>query len=59
VVEKELSITDMFRFPTIRMLVDYLAQDSNGSNGATAVAKGSERAASRREALKSRRDRRR
>jgi hypothetical protein len=61
VVEKELSITDMFRFPTIRMLVAYLSRDGNGSNGtqATAVAQGSERAASRREALQNRRDRRR
>lgn len=59
VVGKELSITDMFRFPTIRSLADYLNQDSNGANGTqTAVEKSADRAASRREAMMQRRQRR-
>jgi acyl carrier protein len=56
VVEKEISITDMFRFPTIRALADYLNED-NGSNGTqTAVAQSVDRAASRREAMMQRRN---
>lgn len=56
VVDKELSITDMFRFPTIRALVDYLNLDGNGSQ--TAVAQSKDRAANRREKLAQRRNRR-
>jgi acyl carrier protein len=61
VVDREISITDMFRFPTIRSLVAYLSEDTNGSNGTkkSAVAKSSDRAATRREALKQRQHRRR
>jgi acyl carrier protein len=56
VVEKEISITDMFRFPTIRSLADYLNEE-NGSNGTqTAVEQSVDRAASRREAMAQRRN---
>ncbi len=55
VVEKEISITDMFRFPTIRSLADYLNQDSASNGTQTAVAQGADRAASRREAMMQRR----
>ncbi|MBK8985238.1 MAG: LLM class flavin-dependent oxidoreductase [Chloroflexi bacterium] len=55
-VAKPLAITDLFRFPTIRALVEFLDGQSNGqSNGtATAVTAGSDRAAARREALQGR-----
>ncbi|MCB8949260.1 MAG: hypothetical protein H6653_14715, partial [Ardenticatenaceae bacterium] len=57
IVEKEISITDMFRFPTIRALADYLNED--GDNGTqTAVEQSVDRAASRREAMMQRRERR-
>ncbi|WP_420630860.1 MupA/Atu3671 family FMN-dependent luciferase-like monooxygenase [Candidatus Leptofilum sp.] len=58
VVDKEISITDMFRFPTIRSLADYLNED-NGSNGTQkAVEQSVDRAASRREKMMQRRQRR-
>ena len=62
VVDKEISITDMFRFPTIRSLADYLNAD-DGSNGSehrspTAVEQSVDRAASRREAMMQRQQRR-
>ena len=62
VVEKPISITDMFRFPTIRTLADFLNEDSE-SNGSehrapTAVEQSVDRAASRREAMMQRRQRR-
>ncbi|MAT96290.1 MAG: hypothetical protein CL608_04035 [Anaerolineaceae bacterium] len=57
VVDKEISITDMFRFPTIRSLADYLNEDSeNGTQ--TAVEQSVDRAANRREAMMQRRQRR-
>ena len=58
VVEKEISITDMFRFPTIRTLADYLNEDANGNGTQTAVEQSVDRAASRREAMAQRRQRR-
>ena len=58
VVEKEISITDMFRFPTIRTLADYLNEDANGNGAPTAVEQSVDRAASRREAMMQRRKRR-
>ncbi|VAW36165.1 Polyketide synthase modules and related proteins, partial [hydrothermal vent metagenome] len=58
VVDKPLSITDMFRFPTVRSLVDYLNQDSNGNGSQTAVEQSADRAASRREKMMQRRNRR-
>ena len=59
VVEKEISITDMFRFPTIRALADYLNEDANGTNGMQkAVEQSADRAASRREKMAQRRQRR-
>ncbi|MCA9916752.1 MAG: hypothetical protein KC445_02320, partial [Anaerolineales bacterium] len=62
VVDKPISITDMFRFPTIRTLAEYLAEDT-GSNGSqnglqTAVAQSADRAASRRQAMLQRRQQR-
>lgn len=56
VVDKPIAITDMFRFPTIRSLVAYLDEGKNGENGAakTAVAKSTDRAAARREAMQNR-----
>ncbi|MCP4415137.1 MAG: non-ribosomal peptide synthetase, partial [Chloroflexi bacterium] len=60
ITEKKLSITDIFRFPTIRSLVAHLSQDSNGKgNGSqTAVKQSADRAASRREKMAQRRKRR-
>ena len=58
VVEKEISITDMFRFPTIRTLADYLNEDVNGNGTPTAVEQSVDRAANRREAMMQRRQRR-
>ncbi len=61
--DQPLSITDMFRFPTIRTLADYLNHNqghgqnghSNGHNGtATAVDKATDRAARRRQAMRQR-----
>jgi natural product biosynthesis luciferase-like monooxygenase protein len=54
-LEVNLSLTDIFRFPTIRSLAEYL-----GSDGAAAEAqrKGQDRAEARRESLRRRRDRR-
>ncbi len=54
IVEKPLAITDLFRFPTIQTLVDYLGGNGNGS-GDTAVSRSTDRAAARREAMKNRR----
>jgi len=55
-VDKPLAITDMFRFPTIRALVDYLSEGDNGTNGGveTAVTQSTDRAAARREAMQNR-----
>ena len=58
VVEKDISITDMFRFPTIRTLADYLNEDSGTNGTPTAVEQSADRAASRREAMRQRRNRR-
>jgi acyl carrier protein len=59
VVDKPLAITDMFRFPTIRALVDYLDESENGDGDKeTAVAQATDRAAARRKALQNRRGRR-
>ncbi|MCA9898612.1 MAG: LLM class flavin-dependent oxidoreductase [Ardenticatenaceae bacterium] len=56
VVDKPISITDMFRFPTIRALADYLSEE-NGANGTqTAVEQSVDRAANRREAMMQRRN---
>jgi len=46
---RDLHITDMFRFPTIRALTEYLRQDSG--NGEHAAHKIADRAQIRREAL--------
>ncbi len=54
VIDKELTITDMFRFPTIRALVDYI--NEAGENGQiNGTQKGTDRAAARRQALMRRR----
>ncbi len=53
----ELSITDVFRFPTIASLTDHL--DHRGKATEVAAAKASDRADSRRQAMKARRTRRR
>ena len=50
VIDRELSITDMFRFPTISTLAEYLSQDS-ANGGETAVRKITERAEARRAAI--------
>jgi len=49
-IDKELSITDMFRFPTIRTLTEYLSEDS-GNGGKTTVPKSVDRAKARKEAM--------
>jgi amino acid adenylation domain-containing protein len=50
VIDRELSITDMFRFPTVSTLAEYLSQDS-ANGGETAVRKITERAEARRAAI--------
>lgn len=57
VTDRELSITDMFRFPTIRTLTQYLSQDS-GDGGQTTVQKSADRGKARREAMMQRLQRR-
>jgi len=55
---RELSITDLFRFPTVRSLAEYLCSDSNGEEQSS-TKKRTDRAYSRREALKQQKQRRR
>ncbi|MEZ4593250.1 MAG: LLM class flavin-dependent oxidoreductase [Chloroflexota bacterium] len=55
VVDKAISITDMFRFPTIRALADFLSEDDNMNGTQTAVTQSIDRAANRRQALLQRR----
>jgi hypothetical protein len=55
-VERPLSITDMFRLPTVRALSAFLAGETD--EGAVAR-KGEDRAASRRDAMARRKSRRR
>ena len=50
-LQRELSITDIFRFPTVQSLANYLAQD--GADGAAAQA-GKDRAQGRRAAMQRR-----
>jgi len=57
VIDRELSITHLFRFPTIRTLTQYLSQDS-GDGGQTTVQKSADRGKARREAMMRRRQRR-
>jgi acyl carrier protein len=56
-IEKEITITDMFRFPTIRTLSTYMVQDSGVTDQAT-IKKSVDRAQARREALRRRQQRR-
>ena len=56
-VQAELSITDIFRFPTIRSLTQYLGNQE--AEAEAAKQKVSDRAAARREAMANRRNRRR
>jgi acyl carrier protein len=57
VVDKELSVTDMFRFPTIHTLSQYLGQDLEEGNQSTGQ-DSLDRARVRREAMLRRRQRR-
>ena len=50
IIDKELSVTDMFRFPTIRALTGYLGQESD-NGGKTTVQKSIDRAVMGREAI--------
>ncbi|MCA9962038.1 MAG: AMP-binding protein, partial [Anaerolineales bacterium] len=50
VIEQDISVTDMFRFPTIRSLADFLNQQGNGQAEAR-VQQSEDRAATRRAAL--------
>jgi non-ribosomal peptide synthetase component F/methionyl-tRNA formyltransferase/acyl carrier protein len=54
VINSELSVVDIFRFPTIQALSDYLSQGS-GNGGQTTVQRSADRARSRREAIMRRR----
>ncbi len=54
VINRELSIVDMFRFPTIQTLTEYLSQGS-GNGDQTSVQKSADRARARREAIMRRR----
>ncbi len=49
VTNRKIPITDMFRFPTISSLTDYLSQDSGGG-GQTALRASADRAKARRAA---------
>ena len=55
IVSKPLAITDLFRFPTIKTLVEYLDESNGNGSGETAVSRSTDRAAARREAMKNRR----
>jgi amino acid adenylation domain-containing protein len=55
--DRELSITDMFRYPTIRTLSEYLSQDSDDDSEIT-TQESVDRAKTRREAMARRRQRR-
>jgi natural product biosynthesis luciferase-like monooxygenase protein len=57
VIEREISITDMFRFPTIRSLTEYLSHDS-GNGGQINGQKSTDRAKARKEAIMRRQQRR-
>ena len=57
VTDRELAITDMFRFPTIRTLTLHLSQDWGDGDQATSR-KGVDRAKARREAMMRRRQHR-
>jgi len=57
VINRELSIVDMFRFPTISTLTEYLSEDA-GNGGKTTVPKSVDRAKARKEAMMRRRQRR-
>jgi non-ribosomal peptide synthetase component F/methionyl-tRNA formyltransferase/acyl carrier protein len=57
VIDRKLSITDMFRFPTIRTLTEYLSQDSDYGTQ-TIIQKSADRAKARRGAITRRRQRR-
>jgi hypothetical protein len=54
---RELSITDLFRHPTIRALAQFISQDV-GDDGRSTVGETVDRAQSRREAMIQRRQRR-
>ncbi len=54
VTDRELNITDMFRFPTIRALARYLSQDRGGGDQTTSQ-QGVDRGMARREAMMRRR----
>lgn len=56
-ISHEISITDLFRFPTIRSLTDYLSQDSIGGTP-TSTDERADRAKVRREALRRKKERR-
>jgi hypothetical protein len=56
-IDKKLSITDMFMFPTIRALTEYLSEDS-ADGGQTTVSKSVYRAKMRKVAMMRRRLRR-
>jgi amino acid adenylation domain-containing protein len=58
VTDRELSITDMFRYPTIRALTHYLSQGPDDVDQ-IAVQQTLDRAEARREAMRQRRERRR
>ncbi len=51
---REVSITDMFRLPTIRALAMHLDSDGNGAAAPAAVSEGQSRAAARRGVMRSR-----
>jgi hypothetical protein len=57
VTGRELVITDMFRYPTIRTLTEHLSQDRRSGDQATSQ-KGVDRAKARREAMRRRRQHR-
>ena len=57
VTDRELSITDMFRYPTIRTLSEYLSQDSEDDSQIT-TQESVDRAKTRREAMARRRQQR-
>lgn len=58
IVDKEITITDMFRFPTVRALTAYLGEDNGKAAESATLETSVSRAASRREALQNRRNRR-
>ncbi|MFN8840864.1 MAG: MupA/Atu3671 family FMN-dependent luciferase-like monooxygenase [Burkholderiales bacterium] len=56
--ERELRVTDVFRYPTVRAYAAFLSQDGAAEAGATTTPEGDVRGAGRRAALADRRQRR-